>query len=143
MLPSIRLLPAHFWPPEIFTISVILATGTPPSSTVLQMPQPDSFHVSRGLKRPPKMRRNGSRRMSTGQRQTLPRRTELAAGVGVTLISEMWKGKKGAVWLSGSMSLAGGHHLEPLRVNPLMSGTRCLIMHLSNPAFGAWFQTKT
>lgn len=143
MLPSIRLLLAHFWHPEIYTISVILATVTLPSSTVLQMRQPDSFHVSRGLKRPPKMRKNGLKRMSTGQLQTPPRRTELAAGVGVTPISEMWRGKKGAVWQSGSRSLAGGHHLEPLRVNPLMSGTRCLIMHLSNAAFGAWFQTKT
>jgi hypothetical protein len=112
------------------------------------MPQPDSFHVSRGLKRPPKMRRSGSKRMSTGQLQTPPRRTALAAGVGVTLISEMWKGKKGAVWLSGSRSLAGGHHLEPLKSKPInvrqkmfdyafeQSGVRCLF---SNKDLISWW----
>lgn len=83
------------------------------------------------------MKRNGLKRTSTGQLRTFPRRMELAAGVGVTLISEMWKEKKEVVWLSGSRSLVDGHHLESLGINPLMSGTRCLIMHMSNPAFGA------
>lgn len=139
MLPSIRLLPVHSCLLEMFIISVTSATVTPPFSIVPQMLQRDSFHASRGLKKPLKMRRNGSKKMSTGQFLTRPKKMESAADVVATPISETWKGKRAAVWLSGSMLPAGGHHLETLNLeNPrFMSGTRCLGMRLSEPVFGA------
>lgn len=134
---SIRLLLVHCWHLEMFIISVTSVTVTLPSSIALQMPRPDSFHASHGLKKPHKMKRSGWRKMSTGPFRTRPKRMESAAGVVVIPISEMWKAKRAAVWLSGSTSLVDGHHLEhAASLVPVLPGTRCLTMHLSNAAFG-------
>jgi hypothetical protein len=112
MLPFILSQQAPCWHLATSTTSVILATDTPPSSTVLQMHPRDSFRISHGTKKPPKTTRSERKKTTIGRHRIHPKRTEWAADADAILISGMSKERKAAVLRNGSKSLVVGRHLK-------------------------------